>query len=225
MNPNGCIPAIVDHDNGDLAVFESNAILGYLTRRYDLKHLLSFPVDDDDYTRCESWIGWQHSGIGPMYGINPTTLSITNLTDLERQAESYHFIGLEENIPWAIFRFVGETERLYGVLDSHLASRDFIVGPGRGCYSIADIGLLGWVNGSQRSNHDVMIKTKFTNVWAWFQRCWARPAVQRAFTIPKPPRYLLIEKPEGEDELREQEGIKKMIEAAKDKYGYVYSSP
>ena len=66
VNPNGRIPAIVDHDNGDLAVFEGNAILGYLARRYDKDLRFSFAVDDPDYTRAESWIGWQHGGIGPM---------------------------------------------------------------------------------------------------------------------------------------------------------------
>lgn len=67
VNPNGRIPAIVDHDNGGLAVFEGNAILGYLSRRYDTENRFSFAVDDDDYTRAEAWIGWQHGGLGPMY--------------------------------------------------------------------------------------------------------------------------------------------------------------
>lgn len=66
INPNGRIPVLVDHDNNDLAVFEGNAILSYLTRKYDPEHKLSFKIDDDDYTRAESWIGWQHGGIGPM---------------------------------------------------------------------------------------------------------------------------------------------------------------
>jgi glutathione S-transferase len=66
INPNGRIPAIVDHDNGGLAVFEGIAILGYLARRYDTENRFSFAVDDDDYTRAEAWIGWQHGGLGPM---------------------------------------------------------------------------------------------------------------------------------------------------------------
>ena len=66
VNPNGRIPAIVDHSNNGLAIFEGNAILSYLTRRYDRAHHFSFAIDDDDYTRTEAWIGWQQGGIGPM---------------------------------------------------------------------------------------------------------------------------------------------------------------
>lgn len=65
INPNGRIPAIVDHDNKDLSVFEGSAILSYLTRKYDPKHVFSFDPADDDYTIAESWIGFQHGGIGP----------------------------------------------------------------------------------------------------------------------------------------------------------------
>ena len=66
INPNGRIPAIVDHDNNDLAVFEGSAILSYLTRYYDAEHHFSFAIEDDDFTRAESWIAWQHGGVGPM---------------------------------------------------------------------------------------------------------------------------------------------------------------
>ena len=67
INPNGRIPAIVDHNRNDFAVFEGLAILFYLTRHYDPEHKFSFPIDSDDYSVCEQWISWQHGGIGPMY--------------------------------------------------------------------------------------------------------------------------------------------------------------
>lgn len=66
LNPNGRIPVLVDHDNGGLSVFEGNAILSYLARKYDTENKFSFDARDDDYTRAESWIGWQHGGLGPM---------------------------------------------------------------------------------------------------------------------------------------------------------------
>ena len=35
LNPNGRVPALVDHDNGGLAIMEGQAILSYLVKRYD----------------------------------------------------------------------------------------------------------------------------------------------------------------------------------------------
>lgn len=67
LNPNGRIPTIVDHDRGGFAVFEGIAILNYLARHYDPDHLFSFPVDSDDYSVAEQWMGWQHGGLGPMF--------------------------------------------------------------------------------------------------------------------------------------------------------------
>jgi glutathione S-transferase len=67
LNPNGRIPTIVDHDRNGFAVFEGIAILLYLTRHYDPEHKFSFPVDSDEYSEVEQWIGWQHGGLGPMY--------------------------------------------------------------------------------------------------------------------------------------------------------------
>lgn len=56
--PNGRIPAIVDHDRNDFAVFEGAAILAYLTRHYDPEYRFSFE-DPDDVSRAEQWIAWQ----------------------------------------------------------------------------------------------------------------------------------------------------------------------
>lgn len=67
LNPNGRIPTIVDHDRGGFAVFEGIAILLYLIRHYDPEHRFGFPVDSDEYSELEQWIGWQHGGLGPMY--------------------------------------------------------------------------------------------------------------------------------------------------------------
>ncbi|AEO69742.1 uncharacterized protein THITE_2120464 [Thermothielavioides terrestris NRRL 8126] len=66
LNPNGRIPTIVDHDRGGFAVFETTAILAYLTRHYDPDHKFSFPVDSDDYSVCEQWLAWNHGGLTPM---------------------------------------------------------------------------------------------------------------------------------------------------------------
>ncbi|CAM1506495.1 Fc.00g061360.m01.CDS01 [Cosmosporella sp. VM-42] len=203
INPNGRIPAIVDHDNNDLAVFEGNAILGYLARKYDTEHKFSFKVEEDDYTRAESWIGWQHGGLGPMQG------------------QANHFaVFAKEKIPYGIQRYIGETERLYGILDSRLSDRDYVVGPGRGKYSIADIALLGWVNGLPSTSISF---DQFPAVRAWLARLWERPAVQKGFSVPSK-RVSGLEEPD--QKTKEQRAkLRETVDKAKEQYGYKYSSP
>jgi glutathione S-transferase len=60
------------------------------------------------------------------------------------QGQANHFYRLaKERIPYPTQRYVGETERLYGILDNQLKDRDYLVGPGKGKYSIADIANFG----------------------------------------------------------------------------------
>ncbi|KAI1801928.1 glutathione S-transferase [Daldinia bambusicola] len=209
INPNGRIPAIVDHDRGGFAVFEGMAILSYLTRHYDPEHKFSFPVDSDDYSVCEQWMAWQHGGVGPMQG------------------QANHFFRFAaEKIPYAVQRYIGETERLYGVLDKRLEGRDFIVGAGKGKYSIADMNLLGWVNTAQFTGVDT---SPFPNIEGWIERCMARPAVKRGYEIPAyvPIANADIRKKRAEDpEAKKQhEESQQFLREAKEKYGYKYSSP
>ncbi|KAI2628286.1 glutathione S-transferase [Xylaria nigripes] len=207
IGANGRIPAIVDHDRNDFAVFEGLAILGYLTRRYDPEHKFSFPVGSNEYDEAEIWMAWQHGGLGPMQG------------------QANHFaLYAKEKIPYGIQRYVGETERLYGVLDARLADRDYLVG---GKYSIADISLLGWVNGARYLGLD--IEGQFPNVYRWLQRCLARPAVKRGFSIPAlsangdtATKEAIATNPERK---KQAETLKAMVDDAKAKYGYKYSSP
>ncbi|KJZ74616.1 hypothetical protein HIM_05966 [Hirsutella minnesotensis 3608] len=204
INPNGRIPAIVDHDNGGLAVFEGSAILSYLTRRHDPERRFSFAPDSDDYTRAESWIAWQHGGLGPMQG------------------QANHFVrAAKEKIPYAMQRYVGETERLYGALDTRLKDRDYVVGDGRGKYSIADIALLGWVDFAPLATIDL---AKFPAVLAWLRRCYERPAVKRGFAVPSLGSFSAYrgQEPEAADKTRE---LTKLVDQAKEQYGYKYASP
>jgi glutathione S-transferase len=118
QKPNGRIPVIIDHDNGGLAVFEGNAILSYLTRKYDPNHLFSFAIDGDDYTRAESWIGWQHGGLGPMSVIHQYRAQFPpTYMPYPRQGQANYFVrSAKERIPYPTQRYVGEAERLYGIL-------------------------------------------------------------------------------------------------------------
>ena len=117
--PNNRMPAIVDHapqDGGEpLSLFESGAILLYLAEKTGRF------VPEDTRGRAEvlQWLFWQMGGLGPMAGQN------------------HHFRNYApEKIPYAIDRYVNETNRLYGVLDRRLADRSFVAGPE---YTIADM--------------------------------------------------------------------------------------
>ena len=135
----------------------------------------------------------------------------------------------KEKIPFAIQRYVGETERLMGVLDARLANgREYVVGAGKGKYSIADIACFGWVNSAPMVG--ISLKEQFPNLYAWVKRVNERPAVQRGLKIPKEPMMTVLgyEKQTQEDdgEFREREGkILEQIKSAKEQFGYKYKSP
>lgn len=168
INPNGRIPAISDGNRGDFKVFESAAIILYLTQHYDKEFKLGFdPVNDPDtYSEALQWIFYSHGGIGPMQG---------QVGHFKRAAP--------EKIPYAIKRYEDEVKRLYSVVETRLQDRDYLVGPGRGKYSIADINMFPWVNRHaivDIENFDAV----YPNVSAWLKRIGARPVVEKALGIP-----------------------------------------
>jgi len=208
ISPNGRIPAIVDHDRNGFAVFEGAAILAYMTRLYDPEHKFGF-ADEDDFSRCEQWVAWQHGGLGPMQG------------------QANHFYRLaKERIPYPTQRYVGESERLYGILDIQLKDRDYLVGPGRGKYSTADIANFSWVNVSYFAGINL---AQFPNVERWWKSIEARPAVRKGLAVPSESpiinskRQERLEKEEGFKEKEEE--LKKLADQAKEQYGYKFSSP
>ncbi len=129
-------------------------------------------------------------------------------------------------LPYAVQRYVGETERLYGVLDARLADRDYVAGPGRGRYSTADIAMLGWSSVARVAGVDW---ERFPNVAAGLARCLARPATHRGLAIPKasPGAPAAYDKRLAEDaEFREsREATLRFIKDAQAEYHYKYTSP
>lgn len=150
------------------------------------------------------------------------------------QGQANHFLrAAPEKIAYGIQRYVGETERLYGVLDRRLEGRDYVAGSGRGRYSVADISLVGWVNVSLFSGIEDL-GGKFPHVKAWLDRLLERPAVQRGLEVPggKPSRIsnAVLEAAIGGEEGGEEgkklvEEGRKLVADAKEKYGYKYASP
>jgi GSH-dependent disulfide-bond oxidoreductase len=81
-----------------------------------------------------------------------------------------------EKIPYAIDRYVNETNRLYGVLDRRLTDREFVAGD----YSIADMASYPWVVPYERQGQKL---DDFPNLKRWFETIRARPAVVRAYEL------------------------------------------
>jgi len=161
INPNGRIPAIVDRDEDDFAVFESGAILIYLAEKTGRL----MPSDPKGRSLVIQWLMFQMGGIGPMMG----------------QANVF-FRYFPEKIQPAIDRYHGEVRRLFAVLDGRLAGHEYLAGD----YSIADIANWAWVRTHRWSGIDI---EPFPNLARWNAQLAERPACQRGINVPpRPPR-------------------------------------
>lgn len=161
LNPNGRIPTIVDRSNGDFAVFESGAILWYLAEKYGV----FLPEVPKDRSEALQWLMFQMGGVGPMMG----------------QAMYFQRIAApngQEN-PFAIKRYVDESRRLLEVLNTRLEGRDWLAGD---AMSVADIATYPWARAYPWAKTSV---DGLEALQAWFARMDARPAVQKALSIPK----------------------------------------
>lgn len=167
INPNGRIPALVDKNRNNFAVFESAAILLYLEQHYDplLKFSYDATTQPEEYSQMLQWIFFTHGGIGPMQG----------------QLNHFHRVA-PEDIPYAKKRYLDETKRLYSVLDTRLIDREWLVGAGSGIYSIADMNAFPWVNGHSWGGIETL--DEWPNVKAWIGRCAERPGVQSGIQVP-----------------------------------------
>ncbi len=163
FSPNNRMPAIIDTAPADggapLSVFESGAILLYLADKTGT----FIPADLRGRNTVLEWLFWQMGGLGPMLGQN------------------HHFNRYApEKLPYAIARYVNETNRLYGVLNKRLEGRAFIAGDD---YSIADMACYPWIVPwkVQEQNLD-----DFVNLRRWFDAIRTRPATVRAYAKGEP---------------------------------------
>ena len=162
FSPNNRMPAIIDHAPTDggapITVFESGAILVYLAEKTGQ----FLPTETRAKKSVLEWLFWQMGGLGPMAGQN------------------HHFVQYApDRIPYAMDRYVNETNRLYGVLERQLQGRDWLAGD----YSIADMATYPWVVPwkAQQQRLDA-----FPNLRRWFDTMRARPAVFAAYGKGKP---------------------------------------
>jgi GST-like protein len=158
IGPNNRMPAIVDNEPAGggkpISVFESGAILVYLadkTKRF-------IPSDPRGRVAALEWLFWQVGGLGPMAGQN------------------HHFSQYApEKLPYAIDRYVKETNRLYGVLDRRLSKVPYLAGAE---YSIADMAAYPWIVPWERQQQDL---NQFAALKRWFEEVEKRPATVRAY--------------------------------------------
>jgi GST-like protein len=161
ISPNNRIPAIVDREpaggGAPVSVFESGAILLYLAEKTGR----FLPADLRGRVEATQWLFWQMAGLGPMAGQN------------------HHFSRYApEKLPYAIERYVKETNRLYGVLNKRLADRPFVAGE----YSIADMAAYPWIVPHEAQGQKL---EDFPHLKAWFERIRDRPATLRAYDKAK----------------------------------------
>ncbi|MET0857989.1 MAG: glutathione binding-like protein [Telluria sp.] len=167
LNPNNKIPAIIDPDGPGgvpLALFESGAILIYLAEKTGR----FMPQDAAGRYQAIQWVMFQVGGIGPMFG----------------QLGFFHkFAGKDYEDKRPRDRYAAETKRLLGVLEGHLAGRDWMMGKD---YTIADIAIFPWVRNlvGFYGAGELVGFSDFPNVQRVLDAFVARPAVARGLEIP-----------------------------------------
>lgn len=156
INPNGRIPAMVDRDNGDFAVFESGAMLVYLAERAGQL----MPTDAKGRSKVIQWLMFQMGGLGPMMG--------------QANVFTRYF---PEQIPSVIDRYRREGRRLLEVLDHQLSDHEYLAGD----YSIADIANWCWAKSFEWPGIDI---SGLPDLKRWIDSIAERPAVRKGIEMP-----------------------------------------
>ncbi|TCR65494.1 glutathione-dependent disulfide-bond oxidoreductase [Bosea sp. BK604] len=159
VNPNSKIPALVDHSTDPITkVFESGSILVYLAERFGA----FLPTEPRARTATFNWLMWQ-MGTAPFVG-----------------GGLGHFYAYAPfKIEYAIDRYAMETKRQLHVLDTHLASHEYLAGDQ---YTIADMAVWPWQPGSLYgvyNAHEFLAVEQYTHLLRWYKAIGSRPAVAR----------------------------------------------
>jgi GST-like protein len=154
INPNAKIPAIIDNEvkgGGSVTLFESAVILQYLAE----KSGKLLPSDVAGRYTVLKWLVFQAASIGPMMG----------------QLAHFHDYAREQ-IPYALNRYLRETERLYRVLEGRLGESRYLGGAE---FSIADIATWTWIMPTRQEQR----WEDWPNIKRWHDTVGARPGLQR----------------------------------------------
>ena len=164
VNPNGRLPAIVDQEPIDFgepfAVFESGAILLYLSEKYDGAFM---PAEPRRRSLAQQWLMWQMAGFGPMHG------------------QAHHFIRYApEGQAYGVARYTNEARRLLAVLERRLAVAEYLAEE----YSVADMATWPWVRATRAI---AMTLDDYPAISRWFAAVGERPAVIRGTEVKNAP--------------------------------------
>lgn len=160
INPNGRVPTIIDRDNGNFAVFESGAIMWYLSEKAGWKLV---PKSEKGRSEVLQWLFFQVGGLGPMQG-----------------QSNVFFRYFPEKIPVVIARYQNETKRLYTVLENRLKDREYLVNDE---FTLADIAHWSWTSIHYWAGVDI---DDLPNVKRWLKALGDRPAFKKGVEVPEP---------------------------------------
>ncbi|EKM50622.1 uncharacterized protein PHACADRAFT_129976 [Phanerochaete carnosa HHB-10118-sp] len=159
-NPNGRIPALIDHGNNDFVIWESNAIIQYIVDKYDKERKISFAPGTEEYYTQLQWLYFQGSGQGPYFG------------------QLVWFILYHPEKPQSVLdRYTNETKRVLGVLEGVLSKQEWLAG---NKLTIADISFFTWneiIVASFLENFD--FENEFPVTAKWHKRILERPAIKK----------------------------------------------
>jgi glutathione S-transferase len=150
LNPNGKVPTMED---GGFVLWESNAIMAYLADKKPEKGL--YPVDAQKRADVNHWLFWESAHFGP------ACFALV----WERLMKAAFF--KQEADPTLLAQGEQNFARFAGVLNGHLANREYVTG----ALSIADLALASILSYDQGAKIDL---EPYPNVKAWFGRMTAR---------------------------------------------------
>ena len=155
VNPNAKVPSIVD---GDVVMFDSNAIVLYLAEKTGKFLPPNTPAQRGPML---SWLMFVASGIGPFTG------------------QYVHFKNYApEKIAYALNRYEFEALRHWNIVEARLAKHRYLLGDS---YSVVDMALWGWAR--LVPNIFGEHAAKLANVKRLVDEISARPAAQKAIAL------------------------------------------
>ena len=183
INPNSKIPAMADHSlDPPVRLFESGSMLIYLAEKFGA----FLPTDPHKRAETINWVMWQ-MGSAPFLG-----------------GGFGHFYAYAPfKMEYPINRYAMEVKRQLHVLDTHLATNEYMVGDE---YTIADMAIWPWygavAKGVVYDAGEFLAVHEYTNLLRWADQLAKRVPVQRGRMVNRAmgdPATQLLERHDATD--------------------------